>query len=259
MNPTTPTPESIPVPPTPPVSSASAQPSSNIFWIILVGMILIGGAAYFYIWQSRVVVPEVSVVEEGGASAVTSEPGLYSTDYNHVDVALPPISEWKTYTNKVHGYTLKYPPQWSIDTTWATSTNNFQTGEIEFPTLTISNGNVTWYFSIGITAAGDGPICRDGCVSTTTRMTVLGEEVERLLVWSKKTGELVNGEVLNLEGDRAFGKAGVDTSYVSTSTPIYWVMYREVHGWDDPPGTFDFNKNLKILDQISQSLRTTQQ
>ena len=127
---------------------AQAGKKNNFLTVLLSVLLLISCLiAGFFAYQTQKLAKELS--EFKNQNPVTPNPEPESTFPMYTEPSLVPTENWKTYTNKELGFTIKYPDAWDV-------LSETKTQPFESSTLSITDGIYKLQFST--TQAGYGGI-----------------------------------------------------------------------------------------------------
>ncbi len=111
---------SVPAPSIPVVTPQIViEAKKSNFLVILLSILLIISVAIsgFFAFQTQKLVAELRIMKDEVriTPTATTEPSVEPIATNSASTTIDPTASWKTYTNNVLKYTIKYPMDWVID------------------------------------------------------------------------------------------------------------------------------------------------
>lgn len=228
-----------------PVTPAPTSSSTNwpkVLLLILLELIIIAGSIFigFQIGKRQAAMIEQPVVVP---PQTVASPSVLPTKPN-------PDDSWKVYTNTVHKYSVKYPADWTVNSSSADKIETYESSVCcNTAFLTISNGLVTWKLSINQPYGGfQAPSeCQPGpnqCSTVDKPMTVLGNQVNRTIYRLNSSNKIIKGEMTTSNSHPGFGQIGFSTPNVEANHIKYFLEY----------SGSEIDKQIDTLDAISASL-----
>lgn len=171
---------------------------------------------------------------------------------------------WRTYTNRAHGYTLRYPPGWTLDSSMADRVNDWDRGCCENAVLTLRHNSTTWRISVGIIYTGGGgmapesfpdfcqPLDNTPCIFTYSGPFSLGK-IASEQIYKRSIVYPPTHKTLSVEIGHRSGQAYSVSPYFAVGP--YSDMPDETQlGSIDYLGT-NLDADMQDLDKITASLR----
>ena len=162
------------------------------------------------------------------------------------------VSHWKTYTNTVNGYSVRYPPDWVRDT--SASEIPITTDTTDTAILRIAKDGTVWELDINPSAYHTDSFIRNPFICGDDVYTEENESEKKCIMRKDKTPLSVMGVSLSKELYTQYGSTYtyyvrlIDPKSGIPSVVIDGTQYYVSYSGDS------LNENIKTLDTISRTL-----